>query len=108
VRTAGTAGIGVEATGTASVLPAERAYYGRSIRDCRHLNTRKMVSMGRVMVDCRKVPSETNCSLTIAGTEEEVIKAAAQHAASVHGHEDDPQLREHLKAALEPAEAAMA
>lgn len=60
------------------------------------------------MVDCRKVPSESNCSLTIAGTEEEVIKAAAEHAASVHGHENTPEFRESLKSALEPAEAAMA
>jgi predicted small metal-binding protein len=60
------------------------------------------------MVDCRKMPSEMNCSLTIAGTEEEVLKAAAQHAVSVHSHEDNAELREDLKAALEPAEAAMA
>lgn len=64
--------------------------------------------MGRVMVDCRKMPSESNCSLTIAGTEDEVLNAAAAHAVSVHGHQDGPELREGLKAGLEPAEAAMA
>lgn len=64
--------------------------------------------MARVMVDCRKMPSESNCSLTIAGTEEEVLNAAAAHAVSVHGHEDSPQLREGLKAGLEPAEAVLA
>jgi predicted small metal-binding protein len=69
---------------------------------------RKMSPMGRVMVDCRKMPSDMNCSLTIAGNEEEVLKAAAQHAVSVHGHEDGAELREGLKAAFEPAEAAMA
>lgn len=60
------------------------------------------------MVDCRKMPSESNCSLTIAGTEEEVIRASAEHAVSVHGHEDTPALREEIKGQLEPAEAAMA
>lgn len=60
------------------------------------------------MVDCRKMPSESNCSLTIAGNEEEVIRAASEHAISVHGHEDNPALREEIKGQLEPAEAAMA
>jgi predicted small metal-binding protein len=60
------------------------------------------------MIDCRKMPSETNCSLTIAGTEEEVLKAAAEHAVSAHGHADNPELREELRGQLEPAEAAMA
>ena len=48
--------------------------------------------MGRVMADCRRFPSESNCSLTIIGEEEEVIRAAAEHAASVHSHEDTPEL----------------
>jgi hypothetical protein len=61
--------------------------------------------MARVMADCRRYPSESNCSLTIIGEEEEVIRAAAEHAASVHGHEDTPELREQLRAFLEPAEA---
>ena len=60
--------------------------------------------MGRVMVDCRRWPSETNCSLTIIGEEDEVVRAAAEHAASVHGHEDTPELREQLREFLEPAE----
>jgi hypothetical protein len=45
-------------------------------------------------------PSESNCSLTISGTEEEVVRAAAEHAASVHGHEDTPELRQQLRAML--------
>ncbi len=61
------------------------------------------------MVDCRKMPSDSNCSVTIAAdSEEEVLAAAAQHAVSVHGHEDGPELREGIKAGVEPAEAAMA
>lgn len=60
--------------------------------------------MGRVMADCRRFPSESNCSLTIIGEEEEVIRAAAEHAASVHSHEDTPELREQIKGLLEPEE----
>jgi predicted small metal-binding protein len=56
------------------------------------------------MADCRRWPSETNCSLTIIGEEDEVVRAAAEHAASVHGHEDTPALREQLRELLEPAE----
>jgi predicted small metal-binding protein len=61
--------------------------------------------MARVMADCRRWPSETDCSLTIIGEEEEVVRAAAEHAASVHGHEDTPEMREQLRDFLEPAEA---
>jgi predicted small metal-binding protein len=61
--------------------------------------------MARVMADCRRWPSESDCSLTIIGEEEEVVRAAAEHAASVHGHEDSPEMREQLRDFLEPAEA---
>jgi predicted small metal-binding protein len=58
--------------------------------------------MARVMADCRRFPSESNCSLTIIGDEEEVVQAAAQHAVAVHGHEDTPQLKEDVRGMLEP------
>jgi hypothetical protein len=61
--------------------------------------------MARKMADCRRWPSESNCSLTIIGEEDEVIRAAAEHAASVHGHEDTPELREQVRSFLEPAES---
>ena len=61
--------------------------------------------MARKMADCRRWPSESNCSLTIIGEEEEVIRAAAEHAASVHGDDDTPELRQQLREFLEPAEA---
>jgi predicted small metal-binding protein len=64
----------------------------------------KEVAMPRVMADCRRFPSDSDCSLTIIGEEEEVLRAAAEHAASVHGHEDTPELREQLREFLEPAE----
>jgi predicted small metal-binding protein len=54
----------------------------------------------RKVADCRQFPSESNCSLTISGTEEEVVRAAAEHAASVHGHADTAELREEVRAML--------
>jgi predicted small metal-binding protein len=62
----------------------------------------------RKIADCRRFESESNCSLTIIGEEEEVVTAAAEHAASVHGHEDTPQLREQIRSLLEPEESYMA
>jgi Protein of unknown function (DUF1059) len=56
----------------------------------------------RMMADCRRFPSESNCSLTIIGEEDEVVRAAAEHAHSVHGHDDTPELREQLRGMLEP------
>ncbi len=63
--------------------------------------------MDRKMIDCRKVPSDNNCSLTIAGTEDEVLDAATAHAVSAHGHEDNAELREMIRTGLEDAEPAM-
>ena len=60
--------------------------------------------MARKMADCRRFPSDSNCSLTILGEEEEVVRAAAEHAVSVHGHEDNEDLREQIRGMLEPAE----
>lgn len=64
--------------------------------------------MSRKMIDCRKVPSDINCTLTIAGTDDEVVEAAAAHAVARHGHQDTPALRETLRAGLEDAEPALA
>lgn len=61
--------------------------------------------MARMMADCRRFPSDSNCSLTIIGEEDEVVRAAAEHAASVHGHENTPELQQQLRGFLEPAEA---
>lgn len=54
----------------------------------------------RKSIDCRDYPSEKNCSLKIAGTEDEVLDAAVQHAVSTHGHENSPELREQIKSML--------
>ncbi len=64
--------------------------------------------MARLMADCRRFPSESNCSLVIIGDEEEVVRAAAEHAVSVHGHEDSPEMRAQIRGMLEPAEAYQA
>ena len=61
--------------------------------------------MDRKMADCRRFASDTDCSLTIIGEEEEVVATAAQHAAAVHGHEDTPEMREQIRAMLEPEDA---
>jgi hypothetical protein len=44
--------------------------------------------------------SEKNCSLTIAGTEEEVLTVAVRHAVNEHGHKDTPELREQVRSML--------
>jgi len=64
--------------------------------------------MARKMVDCRKVPSENNCTLTIAGTQDEVLDAAVAHAIAEHGHEDTPELRQMIAAGMEDVEPALA
>lgn len=54
----------------------------------------------RKIADCRLMPSEKNCSLTIAGTEDEVVTVAARHAVEDHGHENTPELREEIRKTL--------
>jgi len=61
--------------------------------------------MARQIADCRRFESDSNCSLTIIGEEEEVIATAAAHASSVHGHQDTPELRVQLRALLEPEDS---
>jgi predicted small metal-binding protein len=60
--------------------------------------------MARYFVDCRSMPSETNCSLYISGDKDEVIRAAAEHAVSVHQHEDTPELRDMIAEGLQEEE----
>jgi hypothetical protein len=61
--------------------------------------------MERVMADCRRFESDSNCQLTIIGPVEDVVAAAAQHAQASHGHQDTPELREQLRQMLEPEDA---
>jgi len=64
--------------------------------------------MARKMIDCRKVPNEIGCTLTIAGQEDEVVEAAVTHAVAQHGDDDTPELRDMVRAGLEDAEPALA
>jgi len=61
--------------------------------------------MARMIADCRRFESDSNCSLTIIGEQDEVIATAAQHAATVHGHQDTPELRTQLLQLLEPEDS---
>ncbi|MEU9487076.1 DUF1059 domain-containing protein [Streptomyces decoyicus] len=54
----------------------------------------------RKKIDCRDQPSEMNCTLVISGEEEEVMRAASEHAVSVHGHTDSPELREQIRSSM--------
>lgn len=56
----------------------------------------------RVVSDCRDMPSESGCSLTIIGEEAEVVEAASQHAVAVHQHADDAELRTAIRESLKP------
>ncbi|URM99435.1 DUF1059 domain-containing protein [Actinomadura madurae] len=59
----------------------------------------------RKTADCRDMPSESGCTLTISGEEDEVVRAAAEHAVSVHGHADTPELRDEIRAHLKDEQA---
>jgi hypothetical protein len=61
--------------------------------------------MERFIADCRRFESDSDCQLTIIGPADDVVAAAAQHAAASHGHEDTPELREQLRSLLEPESA---
>jgi len=56
--------------------------------------------MTRKYIDCREMPSESNCDLAMAGSEEHLLKAATIHAITAHKHEDTPELREQIRKAL--------
>jgi hypothetical protein len=54
----------------------------------------------RKAIDCRRFPSEKNCTLMISGTEDEVLDLAVMHATTAHAHEETPDLREKLRSML--------
>jgi len=57
--------------------------------------------MGRKYVDCREIPSDSNCTVAIsADSEAELIEVAVQHAVKVHGHQDTAEFRRMLKQAI--------
>ena len=52
--------------------------------------------MTRKIIDCRTAPNDVGCTLAISGEPGELV-AAAQHAVTVHGHADTPELREQMR-----------
>lgn len=63
--------------------------------------------MSRKWIDCRDFPDDTGCTLYLSGEEDDVVRAAAEHAASVHAKADTPAFREQLRSLLQD-EAALA
>jgi predicted small metal-binding protein len=62
--------------------------------------------MARKMVDCREFPSQSKCTLTIAGEEDEVVRAATLHAVDVHGHKDTAEFRDEIRRSLKDERVA--
>lgn len=54
----------------------------------------------RMYLDCREMPSESNCDLAMSGSEQHLVEAGAIHAITAHGHEDTPELREQIRSGL--------
>jgi hypothetical protein len=61
----------------------------------------------RKVVDCRNMPSEVNCTLTISGSQDEVLKAAIEHAISTHGEKDSPELRKAILDGMEDEDSVL-
>ena len=59
----------------------------------------------RKVADCRRMPSESGCTLTLIGEGEHIVEAAAIHAVTAHGHEDNPELRDMIRQHLEDEES---
>ncbi|HEY3132573.1 MAG TPA: DUF1059 domain-containing protein [Acidobacteriota bacterium] len=55
------------------------------------------------MADTKKKTLSCNapgCSLTMSGSEKDVVNAVVQHAVSAHGQKDTPQFREQIRSML--------
>ena len=63
--------------------------------------------MTRKSIDCRDYPDDTGCTLYFSGEEDEVVRAAAEHEASVHGNPDTPELREKIRGMLKDEAAPL-
>jgi predicted small metal-binding protein len=54
--------------------------------------------MSRRFIDCREYPGDIKCTIALsADTDDELLEAAVQHAVTVHGMEDSPELRRELR-----------
>jgi quinol monooxygenase YgiN len=56
--------------------------------------------MTRMTIDCRTIPSDLGCTVSLHGEPEELLDLAARHAVDTHGHIDGPELREGLRTAM--------
>jgi predicted small metal-binding protein len=59
--------------------------------------------MSRKFFDCRELPGD--CTLAIAGEEDEVVEAQVLHAVQMHGQKDSPDLRDLIRRSLKEAPA---
>ncbi len=67
-----------------------------------------MQNSPRKVTECRELPTETNCTLSFSGEEEDVLEAAMRHVTTVHGFRNSPELRERLRSLLkDEAEAKL-
>ena len=55
-----------------------------------------MAGWKRYVLDCRQNP-RAGCTLTISGSEEEVLEAAEDHVVKKHGFQKSPLLRQQLR-----------
>jgi hypothetical protein len=66
----------------------------------KNLDLGRLLAPRRLRISCLDHPSESGCTLTLIGTEEELLPLAVWHAVTAHRHEDTPELREMMRAAL--------
>ena len=73
---------------------------------CTSRETNESSGMTRKSMDCREYPSDMNCTVNISADEdEELLDASVQHAVSLHGHDDTPELREQLRGMMAESKA---
>jgi len=53
------------------------------------------VKMEKVYMDCAEDP-DSNCSVKISGTKDEVMKVSMRHATEDHGYPDTPEVKQKL------------
>jgi hypothetical protein len=64
--------------------------------------TMEAIMSDRYSLDCRKMPSESNCSIYVEGTKDELLPLAMSHVTTVHGHPDNDETRSVIESAFEP------
>lgn len=67
-----------------------------------------MKNQKRYFVDCRLYPGNPQCTLTISGTEDEILEPAAHHAVICHGRKDDPELTRMIRSGMQEEKSSRA